>query len=53
MVKGKGKVAPPNKKLQLRYLVIPEKMLREKKQTAQSVHKLSYEELVKTFNLDS
>ena len=53
MVKGKGKVAPPNKKLQLRYLVIPEKMLREKKQTAQSVHKLSYEELVKTFDLDS
>jgi hypothetical protein len=53
MVKGKGKVAPPNKKLQLRYLVIPEKMLREKKQTAQSVHRLSYEEFVKTFNLDS
>jgi hypothetical protein len=50
-VKGKGKAAPPDKKLQLRYVVIPEKLLREKKQTAQTVHKLSYEELVKTFNL--
>ena len=53
VVKGADKIVPPNKKLQLRYVVIPEKLLREKKQTVQAVHKLSYEELIKTFNLDS
>jgi hypothetical protein len=53
VVKGADKIVPPNKKLQLRYVVIPEKLLREKKQTAQAVRKLSYEELTKTFNLPS
>ena len=52
-VRGGDKIVPPNKKLQLRFVVIAEKLLREKKQTAQALHKLSYEELIKTFNLDS
>jgi hypothetical protein len=50
-VRGGDKIASPNKKLQLRFVVICEKLLREKKQTAQVLHKLSYGELIKTFNL--
>ena len=53
VVKGGEDAAVPGKKIQLRYIVIPSQTLKEKKQTAAAVRKLSYEKLVQTFGLSS
>lgn len=53
VVKGGEDAAVPGKKIQLRYIVIPAQTLKEKKQTAAAVRKLSYEKLVQTFGLSS
>lgn len=48
-VKGTTEANMPRKKIQLRYVVLPEKILKEKNQTREAVRKLSYEELLRTF----
>ena len=53
VVKGGEDAAVPGKKIQLRYIVIPAQTLKEKKQTAAAVRKLSYDKLVQTFGLSS
>ena len=40
-------------KIQLRFVIISEEVLRKKKQSAQTVRKLSYDQVVKTFSLAS
>jgi hypothetical protein len=53
VVKGADAAAVPGKKIQLRFIVIPEEVLKEKKQSVQAVRKLSYNELVQAFSLSS
>lgn len=53
VVKGSDGAALPGKKIQLRFVVIPREILKEKKQSVQAVRKLSYDQLVKTFSLGS
>lgn len=51
VVKGTNSEASmPRKKIQLRYVVLPREVLRQKNQTVQTVRKLSYEQLIKTFS---
>jgi hypothetical protein len=52
VIKG-GKNAVPSKKVQLMFVLIPGKLLKEKKQTTQALHKLSYNQIVQTFGLPS
>ena len=50
----KGSSEPiPRKKVQVRYMIIPQEVLKRKKQTTETARKLSYEELVKIFGLNS
>lgn len=51
VVRGGEDAAVPNKKIQLRFIVISEEVLKEKKQSIQTVRKLTYDQLVQTFNL--
>jgi hypothetical protein len=51
VVKGGEDAAVPGKKIQLRFIVIPGEVLKEKKQTSAEVRKLSYDQLVKTYGL--
>lgn len=53
LVKGSDDAAVPGKKIQLRYIIIPLEVLKEKNQTKASVRKLSYDRLVQTFGLSS
>ena len=53
VVKGDEDAAVPGKNIQLRFIVIPGEVLKEKKQTLIQVRKLSYDHLVKTFGLGS
>ena len=41
---------PPGKKIQLQFFVIPRQVLSEKKLTTESVRKLPYDRLIKTFS---
>jgi len=52
VVKGGEDAAVPGKKIQLRFIVIPEQVLKEKKQSVQAVRKLSYDQLMQTFALN-
>jgi len=50
----KGSSEPmPRKKVQVRYMVIPQEVLKRKNQTVETARKLSYEQLVKIFGLNS
>ena len=51
LIKGSNEAIQPNKKVQLRYVVIPGEKLKAKKQTAQAIRKASYDEVVQMFEL--
>ena len=53
LIKGSKQPTQPNKKVQLRYVVIPVEKLKAKKQTTQTVRKASYDEVVQMFDLAS
>lgn len=49
-----GEVAEPlDKKVEIQYLVIPSELVARKQQTKQTLRQMSYDEVLKTFNLDS
>ncbi len=49
LLKETGEATPPGKKIQLQFFIIPRQTLNEKKLTAESVRKLSYNDLIQTF----
>jgi hypothetical protein len=51
VVKGGEDAAVPGKKVQVRYVIIPQTVLKQKKQTAEVVRKMSYDQLTKAFGL--
>jgi hypothetical protein len=51
VVKGGSGVSMPRKGIQLRYMIIPGEVLKEKNQTTRDIRRLSYNELIKTFQL--
>lgn len=53
LVKGAEDAAVPGKKIQLRFIVLPGEIIKAKKQSVQTVRKLSYDQLVQTFGLAS
>jgi hypothetical protein len=52
-VKGSDDAALPDKKIQLRFIVIPQQVLQQKKQTTETLRKLSYNQLLQIFDLTS
>jgi hypothetical protein len=51
--KGASQAAMPGKKIQLRFVILPAELLKQKGQTIQGVRKLSYDKLVQTFGMTS
>jgi hypothetical protein len=49
--KGASQTAMPGKKIQLRFVILPAELLKQKGQTVQGVRKLSYDKLVHTFSM--
>ena len=52
-VKGNGEAHQPSKNIQWRFIAIPSKTLKQKQQSIQTLHKLSYDEVVHLFQLSS
>ncbi len=53
VVKGSDAAAIRSKKVQLRYIVIPEQILKDKKKSSEIVRKMPYDQLLQTFGLSS
>jgi hypothetical protein len=51
VVKGSSDAIIPRQQIQLRYVIIPGQVLKEKNQTVTNVRRLSYDQLIKIFQL--